>query len=422
MNHKLAKILLALGIGLSLVSCAEKPEVSQVKKEEKIEIGEMTGVAQMNGYFIKMTMPDLLSVYTPKQEGLDISGKLEGDRILKYDLHSDDRTYITRISIDCDYRKAAKETADVLNAGFEDEADQYKAFTIGKYSGYKKTTVYDSSDTTYYKMLIDYPVGEDNVVLQIYVEQEGVNDLDEVTLAVLDNIVVEICIEEQVIRVKRNKLLTGFLVLGLGLSLVACSSNEPEEKVEEKKIEETKAAEEKEEKLKEEKKEEEKAKVAEKEKDSTIISYANKKVRVTLPKDLTSFHTPAREISRYSYMEESNVLGYSLYAKDRTFTIHFSIGTDGWDSAEAASISHNKVCKDESKMYEPCTVGEYSGYKYVVSSDKSIEYHYVIDYLVDGQDVVLTIREELRDDDDTSLLEPLLLDVVHNLKIELIGE
>ena len=148
MNHKLAKILLALGIGLSLVSCAKKPEEprsSQVKKEEKVKIGEMTGVAQMNGYFIKMTMPDLLSVYTPKQEGLDISGKLEGDRILKYDLHSDDRTYITRISIDCDYRNTAQETADVLNAGFEDEADQYKAFTIGKYSGYKKTTVYDSS-------------------------------------------------------------------------------------------------------------------------------------------------------------------------------------------------------------------------------------------------------------------------------------
>ena len=186
MNHKLAKILLALGIGLSLVSCEKKPEEprsSQVKKEEKVKIGEMTGVAQMNGYFIKMTMPDLLSVYTPKQEGLDISGKLEGGRILKYDLHSDDRT-------------TAKETADVLNAGFEDEADQYKEFTIGKYSGYKKTTVYDSSDKTYSKMLIDYPVGEDNVVLQIYVEQEKANDLDEVTLAVLDNIVVEICMEE----------------------------------------------------------------------------------------------------------------------------------------------------------------------------------------------------------------------------------
>ena len=57
-----------------------------------------------------------------------------------------------------------------------------------------------------------------------------------------------------------NKLLTGFLVLGMGLSLVACSSNEPEEKGEEKKIEETKAAEEKEEKVKEEEKEEEKYK------------------------------------------------------------------------------------------------------------------------------------------------------------------
>ena len=51
---------------------------------------------------------------------------------------------------------------------------------------------------------------------------------------------------------KRNKFLTGFLVLGMGLSLVACSSNEPETKVaEEKKIEETKAIEEKEEKAKE---------------------------------------------------------------------------------------------------------------------------------------------------------------------------
>ena len=54
---------------------------------------------------------------------------------------------------------------------------------------------------------------------------------------------------------KRNKLLTGFLVLGMGLSLVACSLNEPETKVaeekEEKKIEETKTIEEKEEKVKE---------------------------------------------------------------------------------------------------------------------------------------------------------------------------
>lgn len=55
MKYKLAKILLALGIGLSLVSCAKKPEEprsSQVKKEEKVKIGEMIGVAQMNGYFI----------------------------------------------------------------------------------------------------------------------------------------------------------------------------------------------------------------------------------------------------------------------------------------------------------------------------------------------------------------------------------
>ncbi len=33
-----------------------------------------------------------------------------------------------------------------------------------------------------------------------------------------------------------NKLLTGFLVLGMGLSLVACSSDKPEPKKEEAKV------------------------------------------------------------------------------------------------------------------------------------------------------------------------------------------
>ena len=33
-----------------------------------------------------------------------------------------------------------------------------------------------------------------------------------------------------------NKLLTGFLVLGMGLSLVACSNDKPESKKEEAKI------------------------------------------------------------------------------------------------------------------------------------------------------------------------------------------
>ena len=37
-----------------------------------------------------------------------------------------------------------------------------------------------------------------------------------------------------------NKLLTGFLVLGMGLSLVACSSDKPEPKKEEAKVAEKK--------------------------------------------------------------------------------------------------------------------------------------------------------------------------------------
>ena len=37
-----------------------------------------------------------------------------------------------------------------------------------------------------------------------------------------------------------NKLLTGFLVLGMGLSLVACSNEKPETKKEEAKVAEKK--------------------------------------------------------------------------------------------------------------------------------------------------------------------------------------
>lgn len=37
-----------------------------------------------------------------------------------------------------------------------------------------------------------------------------------------------------------NKLLTGFLVLGMGLSLVACSSDKPESKKEEARVAEKK--------------------------------------------------------------------------------------------------------------------------------------------------------------------------------------
>ncbi len=37
MNHKLAKILLALGIGLSLVSCAKKPEAKAFTSKKRRE-------------------------------------------------------------------------------------------------------------------------------------------------------------------------------------------------------------------------------------------------------------------------------------------------------------------------------------------------------------------------------------------------
>ena len=71
-----------------------------------------------------------------------------------------------------------------------------------------------------------------------------------------------------------NKLLTSFLVLGMGLSLVACSSDKPEPKKEEAKV-----AEKKKEKKKEEKQ----------------IDTQDRTAKLSVPEDLSPYFTSSRE-------------------------------------------------------------------------------------------------------------------------------
>ena len=68
----------------------------------------------------------------------------------------------------------------------------------------------------------------------------------------------------------RNKLLTGFLVLGMGLSLVACSSEKTETKKEE-------------------------AKVAEKKKEEKRIDTQDRTAKLSVPEDLSPYFTSSRE-------------------------------------------------------------------------------------------------------------------------------
>lgn len=73
-----------------------------------------------------------------------------------------------------------------------------------------------------------------------------------------------------------NKLLTGFLVLGMGLSLVACSSDKPESKKEEARV-----AEKKKEKKKEEKQ----------------IDTQDRTAKLSVPEDLSPYFTVDYQIN-----------------------------------------------------------------------------------------------------------------------------
>ena len=93
------------------------------------------------------------------------------------------------------------------------------------------------------------------------------------------------------IRVKRNKLLTGFLVLGMGLSLVACSSEKTETKKEE-------------------------AKVAEKKKEEKRIDTQDRTAKLSVPEDLSPYITSSRE----GVGKMESMLKDKIAATDRSIT------------------------------------------------------------------------------------------------------
>lgn len=214
---------------------------------------------------------------------------------------------------------------------------------------------------------------------------------------------------------KRNKLLTGFLVLGLGLSLVACSSNEPEEKVEEKKIEETKAAEEKEEKVKEEKKDE----------NSKEIVGESSRAKLTLPRDLTSFYTPSEKYDTINGKQDKGNIGYTLSRKDPDRSIYVNICTDSSDTLEEAIVFHNEHLSEGEEPFTEYTLGEYSGYRSKSytnywNSANDTTYRYKLNYPVGDKNVILSCSVKLRDDsDDTTGLEDILLAALQQLKVEI---
>ena len=203
----------------------------------------------------------------------------------------------------------------------------------------------------------------------------------------------------------RNKLLTGFLVLGMGLSLVACSSEKPETKKEE-------------------------AKVAEKKKEEKRIDTQDRTAKLSVPEDLSPYFTPSREgVGKMESMVKDNgSIIYTCLNEENKYELNAEIKLLSSSSAESSADLQNSMYgeNDEDKKYKPCTVEGFDAYSHTINlgTVENTRLHYYVDYPVEDINKVVSIEINQKNDKekDTSDLEPFAKAIIKNMKLEKMKE
>lgn len=137
------------------------------------------------------------------------------------------------------------------------------------------------------------------------------------------------------------------LVIGMGLSLAACSSNDPEPKKEDTKVVEAK---------KEEKKEK-------KATDFVVSKNYNKKydIIITMPQDFTTIYTPADGVKVTGENVDDSFIRYSFENEEAGTKKIAAIEANADATADEVAEIFNKGEEDESKLYKAYQVGNYTG-------------------------------------------------------------
>ena len=143
------------------------------------------------------------------------------------------------------------------------------------------------------------------------------------------------------------KFVKSILVVGMGLSLAACASNDPEPKKEDTKVVEDK---------KEEKKEE-------KATDFVVSKNYNKKyeINITMPEDFTTIYTPAEGVKVTGEIVDDSFIRYSFENEEADTKKIAAIEASADATADEVAETFNKGEEDESKLYKPYQVGDYTG-------------------------------------------------------------
>ena len=205
-----------------------------------------------------------------------------------------------------------------------------------------------------------------------------------------------------------KKLFASALALSMFFGLTACSSEKPED---------TKVVEKKEEK-KEDKKEVKKEEKKEESTDAVLVrEISSKTYTVTIP-ELTSFYTPSRDGLEVKTEVSEQQITYTLEDEFGDFKMAIYVKPISADSAEAYANRINEGFKDdESKQYKPSTVGDFSGFRKVTTSENP-SFKCKDDLLLDFENVVMSVTVEQFNDTDTADMEVAMKAILGNMKVE----
>lgn len=207
------------------------------------------------------------------------------------------------------------------------------------------------------------------------------------------------------------KFVKSLLVIGMGLSLAACSSNEPEEKKDDTKVVENK---------KEEKKKEKKE---EKTTDFVVSKNYNKKydIIITMPQDFTTIYTPANGVKVTGEIVNDSFIRYSFENKEADTKKIAAIEANADATADEVAETFNKGEEDESKLYKVYQVGNYTGVNKIsdYSYDDYVTYNMYFNLDRDGfKGTIKVVAEKLKDEADDSDTEAIITAILDNVKVE----
>ena len=204
---------------------------------------------------------------------------------------------------------------------------------------------------------------------------------------------------------KRNRLLMSILVLCMGLSLGACSSEKPETKKEE-------------------------TKVAEKKKEEKRLDTQNRTAKLSVPEDLSPYFTSSREgVGKMESMVKDNgSIIYKCLNEKTKYELNAEIkllsNTSAKESAEQKNALYGE--NDEDKKFKSCKIEGFEAYSQTINlgTVENTRVNYYIDFPVEDINKVVLIEINQKNDKekDTSDLEPFAKAIVKNMKLEKVKE